>query len=277
MHTQEHTELSNIKLPSSYNDHSSIGRLSVLPGTDIYFYQAPAMIRQIWTQAAVLDFRPMASFFFRRVCGMPEEAASLYLNDTSGNMATPLPGSNVPQALRVHRMIYESDRRALTGPGLAPTFERYKLSFESKTSRLAPSGWVAMDDLGKFIHDTVGVSVMESIFGSTLMEMHPDLMDKFSEFEEAFPSIIKGFAYSRAQRIRHSLLYYFRSWSRHTEKRLSHTPIHDNEEHDPFWGTAWTRYRHTVFKTIIGDDATASHDLGVTWGYVFSLIPSLPC
>jgi hypothetical protein len=252
-----------------YNNEATVARLGIFPGLQVFLYQDPLVIRQIWKQSHLLDFRPLATHFFVRVCGMPREAAALYLDDATGVEATPLPGSSMQKDAhnthRIHRSIWESDRRALTGPGLAPTLENFRSAFDSRMSKFETDEWVEMDDFWIFIQDTVASASVEAILGPALERLHPDFIREFFEFDHAVPWLAKGLSYSRAERVRAKLLNHIRIWMKCAGFWSNMDRAREEGEKDRYWGTAWTRHRHDSFKKFFDDDATASHDLGVIW------------
>lgn len=231
----------------------------------MFLYQDPLIIRQIWKNSHLLDFRPLATHFFVNACGMSSEAAALYLNDTTGVNPTPLTSSDGPDVHRVHRTIWESDRRALTGPGLAPTLDTFRSALDSRMSKFKADTWMEVDDFWTFIQDTAGSAVIEAILGPALQQLHPNFMREFFEFDGTMPWLAKGFSYARAERVRSKLLDDILVWIKCARFWSNSDKGRAEGEKDPYWGTAWTRYRHDFFKKFFDDDAIASHDLGVAW------------
>lgn len=256
-------------LQRHYDGKPTIARVPIFPGINIFLYQDPEIIRRIWKVSASLDFRPLAVHFFRKACGMSQEAANLYLNDETGNYAKPVPGTNCPEDLRVYRKIYESDRRALIGPGLEPTLQRFINAFSRRMSAFMSEEWIEVEDFWTLIQNTVGAAEIEAIFGPKLLEMHPDFIRLFFEFDLLVPSFLKMLSFGRAERIRYKLHSKFRLWLRRTREtytKASKSDDSDGGDDDRHWGSHWTRYRHMDFQHFFDDDALASHDVGVAWG-----------
>jgi hypothetical protein len=251
-----------------------VARISIFPGIDAFLYQDPEIIRQIWKQSSFLDFRPMATYFFISLCGMSKEFAYKYLNDSSGDQLKPLPGSNVPEELRIHRIIHQSDRQALTGQALEATIRRYMDAFVTKVSDLVPEhtlnepngGWLEFANFWAFIQDTVGAGEIEAIFGPNLQRMHPSFVHSLFEFDRMAPSLLKGMSFGRAERLRQILLYQLRTWFKHARKHFTEASRYADGDGDPFWGSTLTRGRHEDLKPLFNDDAMSSHDLGMAWG-----------
>ncbi|KEY72657.1 hypothetical protein S7711_09157 [Stachybotrys chartarum IBT 7711] len=262
-----------------YNNEGTIARLPVFPGVKVFLYQDPLIIRQIWKISHLLDFRPMATHFFTKACGMAPDAAALYLTDTTGLKSVPLPGSGAHEQHRVHRIIHESDRQALAGRGFAPTIQAFRTAFDLRMEQFATDSWTEVDDFWTFIQDTAGAAEAEAIFGPNLLRLHPKFVRDFFDFDRVIPWLLKGMSFSKAERIRNKLLDDFQEWAKFVTIRSAGDKARDygNEDYgvrDPHWGAEWTRYRHEYFRAFFDDDAIASHDLGVTWGALGNTVPA---
>lgn len=197
---------------------------------------------------------------------MPSEDAARYLEDTSGYGARPIPGTNVPDAQRVYRLIHESDRKGLAGSGLAPTLKRYVHALDGRLSCYLSDDWVQFPDFWEFVQETVGGSMLEALFGKELQRLHPDIVHDFFEFDRQAPSLIKMVPFSGAKKIRNKMLAMYKSWSAHARTYFTEEAIYKDGDGDPYWGCGWTRFRHESFRPFFSDEALASSDLGVAWG-----------
>lgn len=254
-------------LRRSFNGRATVARLAILPGIDIFLYQSPVVVARIWKESAQLNFRPFAARFLR-ACGMPKEAASKYIVDTSGQFK-PFPGSNIPEELRINHINYEGYSQALTGRGLAPTFQRFVKAFFNNTKGLETIEWKSIDDYWVFIQDTAGASILEAFYGPTLLQINPNFMRTFFEFDVMVPGLLKGIPSRKAAGIRESAISQIISWSRYAKAHFRKTSVYEDGDGDPFWGSSWTRYRHEQFSRFFGEDSVASIDLGVVWGCVW--------
>lgn len=259
----------------SYNEHATVTRLSVLPGICAFIYQDPNIIRQIWRQSSLTDFRPMSTYFHTKVCGMSQEAASKRLQDPASHGDSSSKAKRNPEVSDVHRVIVHGNRQGLTGQGLSTTIQRYKAAFARRTHELVPGqslsndldgSWTEFDDLWDFIKETAGASEVESIFGPTFTRMHPTFIGSFFEYAKMGPWILKGMPTRGAAATRRRLLLQFRAWRAYAKDHFTESAIYEDGGDDPFWGSAWTRYRHREFASFFDEDAMASHDLSVAWG-----------
>lgn len=253
----------------SYNGNATVARLALFPGKNAFLYADPAVVRQIWKQSSLLDFRPMSTHFMTSVCGMSKKVASLRMDNPDSKVQT-LPGSKITNHPPVHRILSESNRKSLTGHGLSTTLQRYRNAFITRTSELVPerldSDWVHMENFTTFIQDTCGAAAIEAIFGPKIMEMHPTFVRNFFEFDEITPWLLMRLPSRKARKMRSALLYQFKTWAQHARTMFAETDIYEDGDGDPFWGSAWTRYRHEALAPYFDDDALSSHDLGVAWG-----------
>lgn len=224
-------------------------------------------MRQVWKASAVLDFRPMAGYFFKNACGMHHEAAKLYTEDPTGFSAQPL-NTGHPKQHRVHRMIHESDRKALLGPGLAPTVQRYIDALSARLCAFLSEEWTELEDFWIFIQDTVSSAEIEAIFGPKLFELYPDFTWTFFEFDSMVPSLLQKKAFGRAERARYKIHSQLRMWFKLARRKCAEAGVVDrgNDDAGPYWGSSWSRERHESFAPFFDDDALASHDVGVAWG-----------
>lgn len=197
---------------------------------------------------------------------MPKNAAALYLADDSGSHAKPLPGSSVPEDMRVHRMIHVSDREALTGRGLSPTFQKYAATLITKMDEKVLEDWIEIPDFWGFVQETVGATLIEAIFGPSLLSIAPEFITNLFKFDDFAPMLIRGIPNTKARRARDIVLSQFKHWARFAKGRFSETDISPDDDRDSFWGSAWTRYRHSHFTRFFNEDAMASNDLAVSWG-----------
>ncbi|KAH7323260.1 Pfs, NACHT and ankyrin domain protein [Stachybotrys elegans] len=259
---------------TTYNGEATVVRIPLLPGFQVYLYQDPLIIRQIWKVSQLLDFRPMATHFFVNACGMKYESAALYLNDKTGTKSSPVPGSE-SKDMRVHRIIHESDRQGLAGRGLAPTLQAFRTSFDSLISKYETEEWTDVEDFWTFIQATVGAAEMEAIFGPMLLKQFPNFVYDFFEFDRLIPWLLKGMPFTQAERIRFRLLEDIRGWIKSARVMASKEKIEGGyESRSEAWGPEWTRYRHEFFKSFFDEDAIASHDLGVAWGALGNTVPA---
>ncbi|KAI9897397.1 hypothetical protein N3K66_007253 [Trichothecium roseum] len=215
----------------------------------------------------------MATHFFRTACGMPPEDAALYMTDNTGYKARALPGTNVPEEQRVHRLIHESDRRGLAGRGLAPTLQRYMDALDTRLSRYLSDDWVQLPDFWEFVQETVGGSMLEALFGKELQRLHPDFVHSFFEFDRQAPSLIKMTPFSGAEKIRNEVLAKYKTWFANARRNFTKEAIYPDGDGDPYWGCSWTRFRHDSFRPFFSEEALASSDLGVAWGALGNTTP----
>lgn len=206
---------------------------------------------------------------------MTEKTLSRYAADNSGPFPKPYPGSQISPENRIHRIMNEGIDKALTGPGFDPKLQRFRKTLMSRTQLLTPTDgeWIEIPDLHKFIHHTVGLSLIQAIFGPHLVQLNPTFMDDLFEFEHWFPLLAKGvpsFIVPKAYAVRRRLHSHFKRWYAHARENFTESSIDPDGDGDPFWGSEWMRQRQKNLDLLQDEDSLAAGDLGVAWAYVHS-------
>jgi hypothetical protein len=200
---------------------------------------------------------------------MPAKWVSLLAADDSGRFAKPLPGSNVLPQHRANHFLNDGVFKAFTGAGFNPTVQTFRETLTQQVQELhGYEDWVEIPDLRKFMHSTVGLSTIQAIFGPTLLQVNPTLMDDLFEFEKALPwftmclpSFFKPWAYA----IRGRLLQQFKDWYEFADRYFKEVNMTDESSMDSLWRSNWMRERQKALAQIKDKDTLASADLGAAW------------
>jgi hypothetical protein len=206
--------------------------------------------------------------------GMPKPALSVYSADDSGPYRKPHPDSNVAPHNRVDHLTHEILSHAFTGPALAPTFVRFTESFEKSIGGLAiGTEWVEYEDLTSFFREHVGRSIIECLFGPSILKINPQFMDDLWTFDTIVPGLAKRFPrflIPNAYRVRERLLEQIKKWYVYARANFAEHTIYQDGDGDPYWGSEMARRRQKVLLSFDGqcDDAIAATDLGLMWTYV---------
>jgi hypothetical protein len=125
--------------------------------------------------------------------GLPESVVSIYRADDSGPFPKPYVGSNVPAKDRIDHITHHGFLRALGGPGLLPTARRYMNALTARMEQENFSGeWVEMADLSNFFQDVVGSSLIECVYGPTMLRLNPEFMQDLWGFDVSVPWLARG-------------------------------------------------------------------------------------
>lgn len=206
--------------------------------------------------------------------GFPDKWLAQYAADDSGPFLKPYPGSKVEPHLRIHRLLNHGIEKALTGPGFGPTIQRFRSALGSQTDSLSTSnqnqkdGRTEVHDLRRFVHNTVGLSLVAALFGPSILKISPTLMDDLYEFDQALPWFarrIPEFIMPGMYACRSRLHQQFVNWYQYARKHFKESDISEDGDGDPYWGTKWMRERQKALDIIQDDEALAAGDLGVAW------------
>ncbi|PLB45551.1 cytochrome P450 [Aspergillus steynii IBT 23096] len=257
-----------VKNATTYWGQLTCVRISLL-FNGIYLFQEPEAVAAIWRHPFLSSPIFIYTVGLRYLFGMKEKAIETYAADDSGPYRRPHWKSNVAPHNRVDFLTHESLMHGLSGPGLAPTFQRFQAVLGREVERLPiQNQWVEMPDLLQFFRNHVGRAVLTSLFGSALPDTNPTFMDNLWKFDAATPWLAKRVSrliYPEGYRVRDQLLGQIQSWYRYAREHFDQSLLFADGDGDPFWGSGMMRERQKfILKIDNQDDASlASTDLGL--------------
>ncbi|KAF2837384.1 cytochrome P450 [Patellaria atrata CBS 101060] len=262
---------------TSYAGRVTSTRLNVL-GQEIYIFQEPETLAALWKSPVLSS--PIQSYVFalKYICGMQEKALSPYRADDSGSYPKPFPGTQVEPHNRVDYIIHQGVQRGLVGPGLVPTTRRLTKAVTRKIEHLQVSKeWTVIPDLSRFMYDIVGVSIIESICGPSLMSINPAFADDFWTYDKNVPWLSRGipsFVIPNAYRVRDRLIDQLKNWHSFAKSHFTESDIEDDGDSDRFWGSEMMRSRQKTLRRVDDqdNDSIASSDLGLIWASVSNIL-----
>lgn len=130
--------------------------------------------------------------------------------------------------------------------------------------------WTQMDDLNGVIKDLAGASVIEALFGPSMMALNPTFVQDLWSFDADLPWFARGippFLMPKAHKNRQNLIDQILRWYAYARENFHEEKIEENGDGDPVWGSEMMRYRQKVLFQVTGrdDDAMARLDLGLAW------------
>ncbi|RYP26194.1 hypothetical protein DL767_008146 [Monosporascus sp. MG133] len=206
---------------------------------------------------------------------MPQKGVAAYISDDSGPSAKPFPGSHVAPEKRVDYLLHKAFNQAWTGPSLASASRRFMKSLVSHIDALEiPSEWTNADDFFKLFGKTVSSSVTQAIFGPSLLQLNPDIIENAWALDEVLPWLFRqvpSFLMPRPYRLRKSLSTQIRRWYAYARQWFTESSIYPDGDGDPFWGSEIVRHlQRELLKNgsrgFIDDGCFAAHDMGLIWG-----------
>lgn len=204
--------------------------------------------------------------------GMPEKALSVYRADNSGPFQKPYLGSNVPPRNRIDHITHHAFLRALSGPGLEPTSQRFMQILATRLGELPLSTeWTEIRDLRKLFQEITGSSLIQAVFGPLLLRTNPNFVNDLWKFDDVVPWLaraVPSFLMPGPYRIRKRLFNQLKNWYTTARQHFCESSISEDGDGDPFWGSELVRSRQEMLLQVDShdDDTLASADLGLIWG-----------
>ncbi|OTA99392.1 hypothetical protein M426DRAFT_257036 [Hypoxylon sp. CI-4A] len=244
-------------------------RRALFMGFDVYVYQDRDTIRRISRQSMISSPSTVYTYTLSKFFGMPAASLGTYRADDSGPQPKPRPGSNVPPQDRIYHHLHSGFSKAWSGAGLVPTTTRFFHAFRSNINEWNLSeSWTEVDNFSQSFQTAVSSSLIQAVFGPTLLEIHPDFIENLGKFDEAIPWLAKGipsFIIPGAH-VRDTLRGQFKSWYVYARQAFDGSCIDADGDGDPFWGSESTRHRHRVLSQIgHDDDSLSAADLCLAW------------
>lgn len=264
---------------SKYGNQLTSVRLRVGPSWEVFFFEDRETIKEIWKNSALMCAGKVHVLACKYLFGFPDKWINAYAADNSGRFAKPLPGTNVPENLRIHRLLNGSIEKSLTGSGFDPTLQRFRRNFVTKMESFAAESngeWVEINDLHHFLHNTIGRSILETVFGEGLFQINPTFMDDLYEFNDMLPYLTKGlpkWVYPRPHKVRSRLHGHLKRWYTWARANYPGEECHFADgDGDPYWGSNWMRQRQKTLDILQCDDTLAAGDLGVAWASIENVV-----
>lgn len=232
----------------------------------------PSHIQAIFRSSKQLSSKPGVLFALRYILNTPSRAIPLYEADDSGMATTPSKRSNVAPANRIHFHQARAAQKFLSGQHLTFITERYLSTLKSNLQSLEThrtNDWVEYPDLYAFLKVLVLRTAVETLMGSKILEMNPELIDDFRTFDSNIPWFSRGFPrwlMPAAYRARDRLLAGIKQWHAHAHAYSDCTKIaNEDPEWEPYFGTKLLRSRqqYALNMELMDADARASEDLGL--------------
>ena len=211
------------------------------------------------------------SLAMKTVLGTPAHTLPLYEKDDSGQLAVPIPGSQTPKEYRIRYFHSRAAHHLLAGRNGIRMGERYLEVLDRNLSGDTRVGydWTNHVDLSPFVQNLVFPAATESIFGSALLDLNPNLTEHFWNFERNIPTLLKQvprWLAPAAYRSRDKMLGILKRWHAYANERTDFTKVGVKDpDWEPFLGTKFVKERQRFLHDIDIMDAggRASEDLGL--------------
>lgn len=115
------------------------------------------------------------------------------------------------------------------------------------------------------------------MMGPQIIAQNPTFVADLFKYDSAMPTLSKGlprFMDRGAYAITDRMLFMIKRWSYYAREHFDEGLIDPDGDFDPCWGSEHMRYRQKVLCKVddFDDDAIASSNLGLIWGYVEVII-----
>ncbi|PQE22131.1 hypothetical protein CJF30_00010750 [Rutstroemia sp. NJR-2017a BBW] len=257
-------------------------------GSEMYIFQDRETIEKLMKHPSLASPMSIIIMTLRFLFGMNEAGLAAYRADDSGPLAKPSPGSNPALAPenRIDYLLHQSFNRAFTGPGLAPTTQRFREAFSFRIQGLTGhnecvgigSQWTHLRDFFEVFGKVAIGSLTQAVYGNLLLELHPDIVDNLWDYDDALPWLARGvprILMPGPYRTREALRSKLKNWYVRARQDCSVSNMDPDRDWDPVWGSKLVRYLHQTLHDEHGthdDDAMSSHDLALLWASNFNAV-----
>ena len=180
--------------------------------------------------------------------------------DKSGITHDPHPQSSTAPENRVFFLMHKATVDCLAGSHVTIAAQRFQAALTRRMSAIhVQHEWVEMDNLFSFLRPLISCSTIDAMCGTKFLEMFPDFVDSFWNFNTRMPRLLQGWprwTMPKAWHARDRCISIMKQWRK--------TSQYD----DNFDGNAMIQRRWDYFSRMEGlsDDGVACSDLGILWG-----------
>lgn len=218
--------------------------------------------------------KPAAIFSLKNLLNAPAAAIRFYEADDSGMGAHPRKGSKTRQEDRMHFHQAHTAQKYLAGQHLSFLSEKYCNVLDRNLGALPSikSGeWTSVPDLYGFLQQHVFRSAVETLMGSKILELNPNLTEDFWTFDRNvlfFLRCLPRWLIPNAYRARDRLLAGIKKWHAYAHRFSDCSKLgSDDTEWDQYFGTKLIRarqdYPHPIGMQTMSADVRASEDMGL--------------
>lgn len=171
----------------------------------------------------------------------------------------------------VEELIHRCFQSSLSGPGLDALTERFQTRLSTTLAENGPPAgrWVAIPDLGEFVHNQVFLAVTHEFFGPYMLTLNPTIAEDFWEFNACVRSLFMGLPsllIPQAYQLRDKMVMNILRWQRHA---MEHCDVDAIPEVDwePYYGSKVVRERQILLnkRGIMDERARAAENFAFMW------------
>lgn len=233
----------------------------------------PDHIQKIFKSSKQLTSKPHTLFALKYLLDAPASVIPFYAADDSGMGSTPRKGSLTKQGDRIHFHQARATQKFLAGQHLGPLADRYSKTLarnlHSALDEVDSDGWLEHPDLYSFLQQNVSRTAIETLMGSKILDLDPNLVENFWKFDRNVPLFLRCLprwmipgAYAARDRLRASIKRWHAYANEHYDCNKTNK---EDPEWDPYFGSKLVRARQAYslnMKPMIAD-ARACEDMGL--------------
>lgn len=231
----------------------------------------PKLIKRVFKASSILSNKPASLLSLKWLLATPPSVIPFYEADNSGTAVNPRHGSNVRQENRINYLQHATAHKYLSGQSLLALSEQYTRVLDRNLDSLncTTGDWASYPDLYSFLQEYVSSAAIESLMGSEILRLNPDIVRDLWTFDANVPKFLKHlpeWLIPSAYRSRRRLLSAIKRWHAHANEHsdCSKTGPQD-PEWEPYFGSKLLRARQAYALKMepMNADARASEDMGL--------------
>ncbi|KAI1139192.1 cytochrome P450 [Hypoxylon sp. FL0543] len=246
---------------------------------NVYMVTGAKNTAKLFSPPNIMDPNMFHTLLMDKHWGMGRDEIQMFEADRSGRKKAPIPGTeSTPENRRHwynHHQIYAKYlSSAKYTEILTNTFYRF---FAERLDVDHPLGTWTTVKLFDYMKTAMAESAIKATFGSVLLDLNPDLIDCYWEFDEIAGILVWGlprFLIPRAYKVRERLHNMTKRQVKVAYKQFDWGGAADDSDWDPYWGSRFAREIARWLKEAGFSERTASgHTMATLFGLNSNTLP----
>ncbi|KAI0879525.1 cytochrome P450 [Hypoxylon argillaceum] len=239
----------------------------------------PQHVAAVFKNSRFLSTRFVLERVQRLLVCIPPDIMPVYLADNSGMAAESRKASNVAQEDRILFHQAHTHHKWLASPYLEPLAELFLRKLDDKTRALdMGEDWVEYPNLFSFLQSIIISVNIETMLGSKVLELNPNLVEDLCSAFVAVPAFLKGWPSWLAPKgfkARERVIKALKKWHTYAHGAGDYN---STQESDPDWDAIWGSKCEKVRQQYMnGMKALTAHVRACEdWGFLIGLNYNTP-
>lgn len=220
-------------------------------GKEVYILQDRVSITAMLKEKS-LSAIPLAAYLMRHAFKMPPRVVKLHYDP-----CRPVEDNATP----MYDKIREINRRFLTSRESSGFFNRFQKDLQARikstNQQMSTTSWTHWEDFATFFRDDLTTVVLDALYGLNLLQLNPDFVVHFWEFNDNLASLLtpdwSPFG-SRKSVAREELLLAIERWQTAAAMNFA-SDMSEMHETERSWGSSFFRERYIIMQGLEGYDA----------------------